>query len=184
MYGKFTDREQNTVCIAGERIYCCKTVKINYTTYDIRHDRDTINPRMYPDIIVTSSKTGPNAQLYWYACVIGIFHMMVSLTHSELEVTARSWHWIDFLWVQWFGIEPSQYRHRFQVSRLPKIGFVESSDNYAFTFLNPTQVIRGAHPIPAFAEGRSSALLLAKKSVAHILNPNDEDDWLNFYVNM
>jgi hypothetical protein len=88
------------------------------------------------------------------------------------------------LWVWWFGMEPGRYRHGFQVGRLPKIGFVKSSDNYAFTFLDPTQVIRGAHLIPAFAEGRSLALLPVKKSVACILNLNNEDDWLNFYVNM
>jgi hypothetical protein len=184
MYGKFTDKERNTVWIAGEQMYCCKTVKINYTTYDIRWDGDTINPRMYPDIMVTSPETGPNAQPYWYACVIGIFHTMVSSTHLELEVTARSWHQMDFLWVWWFGMEHGRYRHGFQVSHLPKIGFVKSSDNYAFTFLDPAQVIRGAHLIPAFVEGRSSALLPAKKSVACILNPNNEDDWLNFYINM
>jgi hypothetical protein len=106
MYGEFTDEERNTVRIAGERIYHCKTVKINYTTYDIRRDGDTINPRTYPDIMVTSPETGPNAQPYWYARVIGIFHAMVSSTHPELEVTARSRHQMDFLWVRWFGMEP------------------------------------------------------------------------------
>jgi hypothetical protein len=92
MYGEFTDEEYNTVRIAGKQIYHCKTVKINYTTYDIRWDGDTINPRTYPDIMVTSPETGPNAQPYWYACVIGIFHAMVSSMHPELEVTARSRH--------------------------------------------------------------------------------------------
>jgi hypothetical protein len=81
-------------------------------------------------------------------------------------------------------MEPGQYRHGFQFGRLPKIGFVESTDNYAFTFLDPAQVIRGAHLIPTFAEGRTSGLLPAKKSIAHVLNPNEEDDWVNFYVNM
>lgn len=47
-------------------------------------------------------------------------------------------------------------------------------------FLDPAQAIRGAHLIPTFAEGRSSALLPARKSAARILNPNEEDDWLNF----
>lgn len=51
-------------------------------------------------------------------------------------------------------------------------------------FLDPAQAIRGAHLIPTFAEGRSSALLPARKSAARILNPNEEDDWLNFYVNI
>ena len=184
MYSEFTDQERNTVRIAGDQIYRCKTVKINYTTYDIRRDGDTINTRTYPDIMVTSPETGPNAQPYWYARVIGIFHAMVSSTHPELEGAARSRHRMDFLWVRWFGMEPGQYRHGFQFGRLPKIGFVESTDNYAFTFLDPAQVIRGAHLIPTFAEGRTSGLLPAKKSIAHILNPNEEDDWVNFYVNM
>jgi hypothetical protein len=72
----------------------------------------------------------------------------------------------------------------FQFGCLPKIGFVESIDDYAFTFLNPKQAIRGIHLIPAFTEGHSEALLLAKKTVVYILNPNESDDWLNFYINM
>ena len=184
MYSEFTDEERNTVHIAGERIYRCKTVKINYTTYDIRRDGDTINTRTYPDVMVTSSERGPNAQLYWYAHVIGIFHATVSSTHPELETMARSWHQMDFLWVWWFGMEPGRYRHRFQFGRLPKIGFVKSTDSYAFTFLDPAQVIRGTYLIPAFAEGHSLTLLPVKRSRAHVVNPNEEDDWLNFYINM
>jgi hypothetical protein len=186
MYGnsEFTDDERNSVRIAGERLYRCKTVQINYTTYDIRRDADTINTRTYPDVMVTSPETGPNAQPYWYARVIGIFHATVSSTHPELEGMAQSRTHMDFLWVRWFGVEPGRYRHGSRFGRLPKIGFVESADKYAFTFLDPAQAIRGAHLIPTFAEGRSSALLPARKSAARILNPNEEDDWLNFYVNM
>jgi hypothetical protein len=33
-----------------------------------------------------------------------------------------------------------------------------------------------------FAEGHSSALLPARKSTACVMNPNEDDDWLNFYV--
>ena len=187
MYGdlEFTDDERNTVRIAGEQIYCCKTVQINYTTYNIRRDVDTINTRTYLDIMVTSpDSTGPNGEPYWYACVITIFHAVVLLTHPELEGMAWSQTHMDFLWVRWFGMEPGRYRHGLWFAHLPKIGFVESTDKYAFTFLNPAQAIRGAHLIPAFAEGCSLALLLAKKSTVHVLNPNEEDDWLNFYVNM
>jgi hypothetical protein len=99
MYGKFTDVERNSVHIAGERIYRCKTVQINYTTYDIRRDRDTINIWLYPDIMVNSPETGPNAQPYWYARVIGVFHAIVSSTHPELKGMARSHCQLDFLWV-------------------------------------------------------------------------------------
>lgn len=181
-HGDFTDQERNTVRIVGERIYRCKTLRINYTMYDVRRDHDTINPRSYPDIVVQSPETGPNAQPFWYARVIGIFHAMVSSSHQEVK--KQSMQRMDFLWVRWFGVEPGRYRHGFRYARLPKIGFVESTDDYAFTFLDPAQVIRGAHIIPAFAEGRTSELLPTTKSVARVLNPEEDDDWLNFYVNM
>jgi hypothetical protein len=80
-------------------------------------------------------------------------------------------------------MEPS-YSHRFHQAHLPKIGFVESSDKYAFTFLDPAQVIQGVHVIPTFSARRTSALLPVTNTVARILNPEEEDDWVNFYVNM
>lgn len=159
-------------------------MRINYTTYDVGRDGDTINPRFYPDIMVNSPETGPGAQPYWYARVIGIFHAYVSSTHPDVLRTRKALHSMDFLWVRWFGMEPSPYRHGFHRARLPKIGFVEASDDYAFTFLDPAQVIRGVHLIPAFSAGRTSDLLPVTKSVARILKPDDEDDWVNFYVNM
>jgi hypothetical protein len=101
MYGdlEFMDNERNTVQIAGKRIYHCKTIQINYMTYDIRRDADTINTRTYPDVMVTSPETGPNAQPYWYAHVIGIFHAIVSSMHLELEGMVQSRTHMDFLWV-------------------------------------------------------------------------------------
>ena len=156
-------------------------MRINYTTYDVRRDGDTINPWMYPDIMVKSPETGPDAQPYWYARVVGIFHAYVSSTHPD--VGRKTLHSMDFLWVRWFGMEPG-YSHGFRQARLPKIGFVESSDKYAFTFLDPAQVVRGVHVIPAFSAGRTSTLLPVTNTVARVLNPEEEDDWVNFYVNM
>jgi hypothetical protein len=97
IYGKFTEEERNTIHIVGEQIYHCKIIHINYTTYDVRHDADTINPQMYPDIMVKSPETGPHAQPFWYAHIIGIFHASVLSCHPE--VTERSTHQMDFLWV-------------------------------------------------------------------------------------
>ena len=170
------------VRISEGRLYRCKTIRINYTTYDVRREGDVINPKTYPDIMVKSPETGRQAQPYWYARVIGIFHGLVSSSHPGVK--ERSLRRMDFLWVRWFGMEPGNYHYGFRHARLPKIGFVESTDDYAFTFLDPSQVIRGAHMIPAFKEGRTSALLPALKSVARVLSPEDNDDWVNFYVNM
>ena len=57
------------------------------------------------------------------------------------------------------GRTSGRYRHGFRYAHLPKISFVESTDDYGFTFLDPVQVIRGLHLIPVFSEGRTSLLL-------------------------
>ena len=157
-------------------------MRINYTTYDVRRDADTIKLSSYPDIMVKSPETGSDAQPFWYARVIGVFHALVSSSHPG--VLEKSLRRMDFLWVRWFGVEPGRYRYGIRCARLPKIGFVKSTDPYAFTFLDPAQAIRGVHLIPTFSEGHTSALLPTTKSIARILNPEDNDDWVNFYVNM
>jgi hypothetical protein len=59
---------------------------------------------------------------------------------------------------------------------------VEESDTDAFGFLDPRQVIRGAHLIPAFALGRGLSSLRHGKSFAR---PEGElDDWEAYYVGM
>jgi hypothetical protein len=67
-YGKFTDAERNTVLIAGEEIFCCKTLRVNYTTYDVRRDSNTIKPITYPDVMVKSPEKGLHAQP-WSAAI-------------------------------------------------------------------------------------------------------------------
>ncbi|KAG2051385.1 hypothetical protein BDR06DRAFT_889937, partial [Suillus hirtellus] len=63
---------------------------------------------------------------------------------------------------------------------LPKVAFVDESDPDAFGFLDPGQVIRGAHLIPAFASGRGVSSLHHRRSLAH---PEGElDDWEVFCV--
>ncbi len=130
----------------------------------MRQDSDTIKPTTYPDIMVKSLETGPNAQPFWYVCVIGIFHTLISSSHPGVK--SKSHGQMEILWVRWFSVEPGRYWHGFHLAHLPKIGFVESLDEYAFTFLDPKQVIRGAHIIPTFSEGCTLTLLPATKSVA------------------
>ncbi|KAG2337753.1 hypothetical protein BDR05DRAFT_952398 [Suillus weaverae] len=66
------------------------------------------------------------------------------------------------------------------VARLPKVAFVEETDQDAFGFLDPGQVIRGVHLIPAFASKRSVSALRHGPSFAR---PGGElDDWEEFYI--
>ena len=138
-----------------------------------------MNPRTHADVMVLSPETGPRAHPYWYAWVLGVFHARVF--HTGPLATNWSVQHIKFLWVRWFGIDP-EHRYGHKVARLPKIGFVPESDPLAFGFLDPSLVLRGCHLIPAFNYGWTSDLLMAPLTAAR--PPDEDDDWVSFYVNM
>jgi hypothetical protein len=58
---------------------------------------------------------------------------------------------------------------------------VDAEDPDAFGFLDPKDVLRGAHLIPAFAHGKTDELLGA--SIARLPHEEDED-WQYYYINM
>ena len=69
------------------------------------------------------------------------------------------------------------------MARLPKIGFVEATDEDAFGFLDPDLVIRGSHLIPTFHSGRTCTLM--RYDGPTTARPaGEKDDWVNFYVDM
>ncbi|KAF8833221.1 hypothetical protein BDN67DRAFT_917411, partial [Paxillus ammoniavirescens] len=67
---------------------------INYTTYDLCCDQDSLNPHMHADVMVLSRENDV-IYPYWYACIVGIFHAMVVCTGKNTEPQR-----MDFLWVQ------------------------------------------------------------------------------------
>jgi hypothetical protein len=156
-----------------------KTLRVNYTTYDVRRDQDSMNPRMHCDVMVFSDEDNPESHPYWYARVLGVFH--ANVLHTSPQATNRSVQHIEFLWVRWFGVEPG-YRSRLCQARLPVIGFLPESDPQAFGFLDPSFVIRGCHLLPTFKNGRTSESLTATVSAGRPIG--EVDDWTHFYVNM
>ena len=184
--------DRQSLRIQGERIFSVQTCRLHYTTYDTQRESDTINPTYCADVMVRAPDEQESAEdqgtstcePYWYARVLGIYHANVSTSHPEAP-NGRQVRRMDFLWVRWFGAEP-RYAHGFGQARLPKIGFVPSDDKYAFGFLDPAQVIRCCHLIPAFNAGRTSDLLPCKQSDARRTQgtKGDQDDWINYYVGM
>ena len=66
--------------------------------------------------------------------------------------------------------------------QLHHIGFVDSSDPFAFEFLDPQQVICGVHLIPSFSHGYTGDLL-QPSSIAP--NPAEQgEDWQYYYIGM
>ena len=153
---------------------------MNYTTYDVRRDRDTINTSSRCYVMLRSPEVNPGAHPYWYAQVLGIYHAHISTTHPEAQKCSAQ-H-MQFLWVRWLGAEPG-YRSGSNIARLPKVGFVEDTDEDVFGFLDPDLIIRGSHLIPAFNSGWTCNLMSYDGPT--VARPsNEKDDWMNFYVNM
>jgi hypothetical protein len=172
----FTDEERNSIIIPNNTIYSVQTMQVHYTTYDLRREYDTINPKSHGDVMVLSGETRPSHP-YWYARVLGIYHMVVWINNGGQPVKRH----LEVLWVRWLaGLRG--YRSGTKHARLPKAAFVEESDRDAFGFLDPGQVIRGAHLIPAFASGRGVSSLRRRESLAR---PGGElDDWEEYYIGM
>ncbi|CDO78069.1 hypothetical protein BN946_scf184708.g3 [Trametes cinnabarina] len=182
----FTESDRRDLIIENDRIYSHQFLRINYTTYDVRRGQDLVNPStercdimMLANEGLHTSDTSDNnttGRLFWYARVLGIYHAnIVDLRNGPLAIPRR----MEFLFVRWFGRDP-EWKAGWTVRRLDQIGFVPESDPDAFGFVNPGDVIRACHLIPAFAKGRTN-LLLGKSKIAR---PSGAcDDWERFYVN-
>lgn len=177
--------------IIGDQIYSLKVLRVNYTTYDMRRDQDTMNPRTHCDVMVASAETGANAHPFWYARVLGVFHAKV--LHTDPDAHNRSIQHMEFLWVRWFGLEQN-YKCGTRHAQLPKIGFVPALKpdlaskekpikDHAFGFLDPSLVLRGCHLVPAFANGKTTELLETSLPTSARW-PGEVDDWVNYYVMM
>ena len=62
---------------------------------------------------------------------------------------------MEFLWVHWFSHDPD-HKGGFETCRLHRIGLVDSEDPASFVFLNPSNVLRSVHLIPAFLPNKEN----------------------------
>ncbi|KIK35492.1 hypothetical protein CY34DRAFT_16981 [Suillus luteus UH-Slu-Lm8-n1] len=160
----FTEDERNSIIIPDNRLYSVQIMQVYYTTYDLRREHDTINPRTHPDIMVLSGETRPQHP-YWYARVLGIYHVEVWL---NTDGPAKK-HRVEVLYVRWLA-PLIDHQSGMSYARLPKVAFVEDSDRDAF----------GTHLIPAFASGRGSSSLRYGRSFTR--QSGELDDWEAYYI--
>lgn len=115
---------------------------------------------------------------FWFARVLGVYH--ANVLHTGPKAKVQGSQMMHFLWVRWLGAcQDDDMRSGWSNRRLPLVGFVPEGDISAFGFLDPREVVRGVHLIPAFHYGRTTALL--QPSIARA--PDDHDqDWRFFYV--
>jgi hypothetical protein len=166
----------DAVLFKHDRIYRHNIMRINYTTYDVLRKQDTINPSTpHRDIMILSNRESPSDHPFLYARVIGIFHVNVIYTGSQtVDYHPRR---IEFLWVQWFEHTSSAVAGSWAASTLDRLRFPPMADEDSFGFLDPADVIRCAHILPAFATGKRYIDGKGLSSCAM-----DSGDWRSYYV--
>ena len=155
-------------------MYRHRLLRVNYTTYDLRRESDSINPRTdHRDIMLLSSSNGKDHP-FSYARVLGIFHANVIYTGpgSKNFLSCR----IEFLWVRWFEIMEDCLG--WEQHALDTVKFLPMADENAFGFVDPVNVLRACHVIPSFANGR-----LRPDSIAMSHCANNSDDWRQYCIN-
>lgn len=171
----YSDAERGEVTLYNDRIFQHATMRLNYTTYDVRREEETISPRTRPNVMVPSpdinldTGTSISGHPFAYARVLAIFHAEVMYSPPG---TLPKQHVMEFLWVHWFRLD-SQYKAGFKHKRLYRLELIPTDDATAFSFLNPDDVIRGSHLIPSFAHGKTQPV--TARQVA---------EWQFHYVNM
>ncbi|KAI0073099.1 hypothetical protein K474DRAFT_1723253 [Panus rudis PR-1116 ss-1] len=180
---EYTPQDRSEVTIKNDRVYRQRTFRVNFTTYDVRRDQDSMNPRRRADIMMLSHDVDPttgtslSGHPFTYARILDIFQ--VPIIHMQ-PGSSPTTHTIPVLFVRRYELD-TRYRTGFQQKRLPRVKFLPAADPAAFSFIDPDEVIRGAHLIPAFAHGRTTDYLQHGDSVARL--DDHKDDWCFYYVN-
>ncbi|EUC56392.1 hypothetical protein RSOL_175040 [Rhizoctonia solani AG-3 Rhs1AP] len=159
-----------------DRIYAHQTLKIHYTTYDMRRNQDTINSSTSKCFIIVASDaptcSNMGANRFWYAKVLGIYHANVSHGGSRPRR-------MDFLWVRWLA-RMVDVPGGWDTCRLDQVGyFPDSEHQHAFEFVDPTDIIRAVHLIPRFIGKQTTEYLVPVNSLAI---DSQFGDWKHYYV--
>ena len=168
------------VHIVNDRIYDHKTMRINYSTYDLQRDYDIINPSKHANVMTVSplfdanSSSASDGHPFRYARVLGIYHTDVVYFCPTTQTSVAQT--LEFVLVHWYRRDTS-YKAGFKQCRLHRLEPMEPEDPESFGFLDPDDIIRGSHLIPAFAHGYKDVATLP--SVAK----NGKRAWRYYYVN-
>lgn len=141
----------------------------------MRRAYDTLNVRSADVMVVLEEDIAEEGnQLvdpYGYAHLLAIGHAMVKYIGPNKEEAGEygngQWHRVDLLRVRWYDHDPEQ-RMSWESRRLPSLSIVPAEEEGAYGFLDPADVVRGCHIIPAFRYGEGSGF--------EVEDPESNDD--------
>ncbi|KAH7917705.1 hypothetical protein BV22DRAFT_1025919 [Leucogyrophana mollusca] len=164
-----------SVILKNDCIYKHNLLRINYTTYDVRREQDVINPRTEHCNVMFLSKDDSEHH-FCYAKVLGIYHANVIYVGQGMA-DYRSRH-MEFLWVRWYEMVGSEAGSTGSDTELDTVQFVPMAEVDAFGFVDPSDVMRSCHLIPAFSTGK-----LHSDGIAMSYCAQDGNDWKSYYIN-
>ncbi|KAK0473838.1 hypothetical protein EDD18DRAFT_1091597, partial [Armillaria luteobubalina] len=156
-----TDLDRHNLLLINNCIYLNQILHINYMTYDVQRNQDSINPCTHSDIMMLTCEDSSDDQShsYLYARVIGIFHVIVQLVgtwnSSSKNNSAKK---MEFLWVHWYSFDTA-ISSGFKARCLPCLGFLSEDDPEAFGFIDPRDVICASHIVLAYHYGQTQDIL-------------------------
>jgi hypothetical protein len=158
------------VSIQHSRIYSHKVMRIRYTTYDVRRAEDVVRLQGgKTNVMACRPDFDGTGHPFIYGRVLGIYHVNAILACNRSRLEAER---LDFLWIRWYRLEANE-----DFGDAPLLSFLDVTDDSAFGFLNPEDVVRGSHIIPRFSLGTVvDEVGLSQKAC-------DGNDYLSYYVN-
>ncbi|KZT36764.1 hypothetical protein SISSUDRAFT_988644 [Sistotremastrum suecicum HHB10207 ss-3] len=154
--------------IQNNHIHCHPTMRLNYTTYDVRRATDHVKPylkfnrkaphcqrsetRDRSTVMLSTSDNQQSSSGFLYARVLGIFHVLA----SEVGRTTQEIKRIDLLWVKWFSDVPG-WKGGWETRRLDRVWFPPDSEDMGnYGFVDPADVVRACHLPPVFSCGEDA----------------------------
>ena len=158
-------------------IYHHKIIRFHYTTYDVRRGTDIVNAgtsRCNIMLLADRRAKPSNMHHFLYARVLGSYHANVMYTGPGMhDHVARK---VDFLWVRWFEVlNPTS--SEWSDSVLDSLRFPPIHRSDAFGFVDPKDVLRSCHILPAFDKGKRH-----QNGVGISRCAKDGDDYNRYYV--
>lgn len=170
------DVDSSHVLFKHDRIYHHNIMRVNYTTYDVRREEDVLHHfTCQHNIMVLANGTGNDASHpFAYGRVLGIYHANVIYTGPGM--TDYQPIRVEFLWVRWY--ERISDHSGWKACKLDRLKFCNITDADTFSFVDPSDVLRGCHVIPRFCKGQTHTGGKGVSSCA-----KDGTDWKEYYIN-
>jgi hypothetical protein len=173
---QYSQKKRLEVIIVNNQLFRHPILRVNSTTYDMRRMQDTIKPAVHPFVMYLSPYENSPFP-YEFAAVIGIFHTFIIDNRPTARSSSRKL--VQLLWIRRMELD-LKHKSGWKAQRLHRVRFIPTSTGDAFGFLDPNDIIRGVHLIPAFASGQTTELLEPALSIQYEEN---KKDWVEYYVN-